>query len=89
MTRSEKQVLIGLIAFGAVFFSAAALGTLAHYNQVPQASPSAIESDTSAMLLQAHRDGVIRCAREGGHPVVGFGFRVVCLEPTQVKWSAP
>jgi hypothetical protein len=67
----------------------------------PEPAPSALPrlGDTRIVSVGAHDlpgDAAIarkdtdvdRCRVGGGHPVMGFGFTVVCLKPAMVEWES-
>lgn len=41
---------------------------------------------TEDKSLRQHWEAIARCRREGGRPVMGFDYAVICLDPSSVRW---
>lgn len=81
---SAALVLVALVA---VIWSAT--NVIGHFSSQPSASvPSAPAASSLEEELAIGRKNAMveRCETGGGVPVLGYGWRVVCLKPVSAEW---
>ena len=87
--------VLGLAAWSAYY------GTVFDVTPAPAPSSSAPPLSTPSVLIQvdpkpvpsdedwaiARKNGMLdRCQAGGGIPVIGYGWRVVCVKPSALEW---
>jgi hypothetical protein len=57
--------------------------------KLPEAptTTSAQRDETFERLIQKKDEAIRRCSSEKGHPAMGFGYKVICLDPNMVLWT--
>ena len=57
--------------------------------KLPEAptTASAQKDETFERLIQKKDEAIRRCSSEKGQPTMGFGYKVICLDPNMVLWT--